>query len=615
MHRAGRRKLSGVGSHGSRKPCFLNLAHANVRPMNKVLPEIPVHLQAYVVPQEYEQYTAIDQACWRYIMLLSRHFFAEHAHPIYLEGLQKTGITTDRIPRIEEMDAKLQAFGWRAASITGFIPPAVFAEMLSLKIMPIACDMRKLENISYTPAPDIVHEAAGHAPILADPAYAAYLERLGQVARRVIFAKEDCLVYEAILRLSECKEMPGSTAEEIQQAEEDLEKAYAQVSYVSEATQFSRIGWWSIEYGLIRDPQQQKYYIYGAGLLSSVGESYSCLDPQVKKLPFRLDCIEQDYDITKPQPQLYYSDSFSEMMQVLDQFTDNMAYTRGGLESLAKAKRAETITTCVLSSGLQISGVLADYRCDERGELAFLRYQGPTQLSYDEQQLPGQGPSYHQHGYSTPVGRLRSVAKPLAECSEQELSLLGFRVGEICEWQFVSGIRLTGRCKASFYHDGRLLLLSFSDCQLQWDEEILFQPDWGDFDMAVGDSDIPSVFGGAADRASYISEMGPDPMSVRQQKRNHSTEKDQIEPLYQALRDWRESSDRVIQQLDQIRERIEREFPQDWLLRMELLELYRDLPASEAVCDQLRDQLQKLRGRSSEISQLIGRGLDLFGKL
>jgi phenylalanine-4-hydroxylase len=130
--------------------------------------EIPGYLAPYIARQEYDKYTPIDHASWRYILRVAGAFFGEHAHSTYLQGLEQTGISTDRIPRLEEMNACLGRFGWQAVAVSGFIPPQVFMEFQSLGIMPIACDMRKLANISYTPAPDIVHEAAGHAPMVAD---------------------------------------------------------------------------------------------------------------------------------------------------------------------------------------------------------------------------------------------------------------------------------------------------------------------------------------------------------------------------------------------------------------------------------------------------------------
>ena len=72
---------------------------------------IPPHLRKFIVEQNYEKYTAIDHAVWRFIMRISKAFFKMHAHSSYLEGLEKTGITTDRIPQVDEMDRKLSRFG------------------------------------------------------------------------------------------------------------------------------------------------------------------------------------------------------------------------------------------------------------------------------------------------------------------------------------------------------------------------------------------------------------------------------------------------------------------------------------------------------------------------
>src|SRR5690606_26851802 len=146
-------------------------------------------------------------------------------------------------------------------------PPAIFMEMQARCILPIARDMRSIEHLLYTPAPDIVHEAAGHAPMVAHPEYSQYLKEYAQVAKNAIISSEDMAVYEAIRLLSDVKENPQSTAEEIKAAGNRLQAAVSHVSYVSEATQLSRMNWWTAEYGLIGTLENPK--IYGAGLLSS----------------------------------------------------------------------------------------------------------------------------------------------------------------------------------------------------------------------------------------------------------------------------------------------------------------------------------------------------------
>ena len=128
--------------------------------------ELPPHLQRYVVEQDYESYTPRDQSVWRHVMKrLSRHL-ETRAHPTYLRGLAETGIELDEIPRLETMNEKLDRLGWRCVGVRGFIPPAVFTEMQARGILAIAADIRSHKTIMYTPAPDIIHESAGHAPII-----------------------------------------------------------------------------------------------------------------------------------------------------------------------------------------------------------------------------------------------------------------------------------------------------------------------------------------------------------------------------------------------------------------------------------------------------------------
>src|SRR5262249_11541701 len=127
--------------------------------------KIPPHLNKYIVDQNYARYSAEDQAVWRYIMRQLKSFLGQFGHPSYLAGLEKTGIGVNQIPHIDQIDEHLEKFGWSAVPVSGFIPPAAFMEFQSLGILPIASDMRSLDHLLYTPAPDIVHEAAGHAPI------------------------------------------------------------------------------------------------------------------------------------------------------------------------------------------------------------------------------------------------------------------------------------------------------------------------------------------------------------------------------------------------------------------------------------------------------------------
>lgn len=580
--------------------------------MHDVIARLPAYLKQYLATQDYSLYTPIDHASWRYIMKVSKTYFKDHAHPKYLDGLRETGVTTEQIPSILEMDQKLQKFGWRAVPITGFIPPEPFMEMLALRILPIASDMRKLENIDYTPAPDIVHEAAGHAPILADPDYSSYLKKFGEIARRVIFAKEDNELYEAVLRLSETKENPAATAEDIALAQENLNQAVANVGYVSEAQQLTRLGWFSTEYGLIE--KDGKYLIYGAGLLSSVGESYSCLDNNVKKIPLTIDCIQTPYDITKPQPQLFVTDDFKKLEEVIDELSEQMAYKQGGIVGLQKAHRAQTLTSTVLDSGVHISGILTEFRVDSQNRVYFLKYGGPVQLSQNEVQLTGHGPNNHKSGYSVPLGRVKGLTVSPWLATMEDWKTLGCQEGQPCRIEFESGIVVSGRWTQSLRQDNKTLVMTFSDCRVQNGKEILFDPTWGTFDLTFGEN-IISVYGGAADRSSYVEQCPSPSFKVRPQKCNLTEANKSLNALYGHIRTLREKG--TFETLDRdlifsITKQLNEHYPEDWLLRLEILEFLTQYQEEAALCETLRMDLQKMARKSERLHMLIHRGLQSY---
>lgn len=565
---------------------------------------IPEHLLEHVAEQNYNLYTAIDHASWRYIMRISKAFFKHHAHEKYISGLQQTGISTDRIPKISEMDEKLKKLGWRAVTVSGFIPPSVFLEFQSLSILPIACDMRSLEHVDYTPSPDIVHEAAGHAPIISDPSYASYLHKFGEIARKAIFAKEDIAVYEAIKYLSDIKEAPGTTEEEVKKAYERLDAATQKVSYASEATKLSRLGWWSIEYGLVKN--QNDYKIYGAGLLSSVGESYNAIVGEVKKIPLTIDCVDVDYDITKPQPQLFYVNDFKQLEDVIDLLAKTMAYKIGGAEALSRAQTAGTVNTAQLDSGLQISGVLSSFHLNAKNEPIYLQYTGPTQLAYADKEIDGHSTNYHNHGFGTPVGRFKNP-KIFDE----------LKVGEKCELNFESGVKLVGVFVAKIEKNGSCIIASFNECTVSYGDRILFQPEWGTFDMGCGSS-VASVFGGAADRGAYLRSTGKFKAEVKKQHTNVTKENKDLIPHYMKIREIRErgveASDISI--LESVLSELESQYNSDWLLRLEILELLEDekMNLSRAVVlkEKIKAQLDKISLKSQVLATLIRRGLEVI---
>ena len=288
------------------------------------LNNLPKHLKQYIVDQEYHRYTIIDHRVWKFIMDISVPFFKKYAHSSYYDGLNETGITFDKIPSINKMNEKMSKIGWGAVPVRGFIPPWAFMEFQSLGILPIACDMRSRHHLTYTPAPDIMHESSGHSPIIINDEYSQYLKQYGKIASKAVFTKEDENIYFAIRKLSDLKEDKNASEKDILIAEQELLEAKQSQVTPSEATLLSRLHWWTVEYGLIGKLNDPK--IYGAGLLSSVGESQNCLSNKVKKIPLTIDCINYSYDITEQQPQLFVTNDFSSLNDILLEFEKTMSY-------------------------------------------------------------------------------------------------------------------------------------------------------------------------------------------------------------------------------------------------------------------------------------------------
>lgn len=559
--------------------------------------ELPAHLQPFVVEQNYERYTAMDQAVWRYIMRQLTSHLAEYAHPIYIEGLKKTGIDVEHIPRIEEMSAKLSEFGWKALPVSGFIPPAAFMEFQSLGYLPIACDMRTVDHILYTPAPDIVHEAAGHAPIIADSDYASYLKAYAKVAQNAIVSSEDLSLYAAIRDLSDIKEHPDSTAEDIQKAEAHLNDVTNSMSFVSEAALLGRMNWWTAEYGLVGDLDNPK--IFGAGLLSSVGESRSCLEDRVKKIPLSLDCIDYSYDITEPQPQLFVAQDFSDLNHVLEELSRTMAYRVGGRYGLETAIKAQTVNTVEYNSGLQVSGRLAEI-LEKESQIYYLKFQGPCQLSMQRQQLGGHGKDFHAQGFGSPLGKLKDGTS-LEEFDEERMESYGFKNGEILTLEFESGVVVKGLfVKPVFNAQGCLALMTFDKCSVHCDSTVLFDPAWGIYDMAIG-SEVTSVFGGPADRGQYGQ---TDSFVAKRVPRKEVSETSQnLNRLYQKVREMREAGTATEAELKKLYQELS-EHPQEWLLRVEILELAIAKKMSSGWVTELETYLKELAPADNDLLKL-----------
>ncbi len=500
---------------------------------NTVLEQLPQHLKRYVVAQRYERYTALDQALWRYVMRQNYSFLKDVAYYPYIPGLKKAGLSIETIPNLQEMNDSLKLIGWGAVTVDGFIPPAAFMEFQAHRVLVIAADIRQLEHIEYTPAPDIIHESSGHAPIIGEADYAAYLQYFGEIGTKALSSGKDFELYEAIRQLSILKEQTTTTTVELAAAEKNLQTIQQNMGEPSEMALLSRLHWWTVEYGLIGDALNPK--IYGAGLLSSIGESASCMQDDVPKLPYDLYAIEYSYDITKPQPQLFVTPDFEHLRMVLDKFADTMAFRVGGKQSVEKAIDCRSVCTLAYSSGLQVSGIFTSTNVDKN--LSYIQTQGPTALAFAGKQLEGHGINYHSEGFGSPVGNLRDADHDLEDFDDATLIQYGIVEGQQCLLNFASGITVAGTVQRIFRQFDKIVLISFTSCRVYRGEDVYFRPEWGPYDMAVG-SEIVSVFAGAADKDAY--EALEEHLDHASSSKSNEPEDVKLVNLHAAIRSLRE---------------------------------------------------------------------------
>jgi len=565
-------------------------AQSGISLSNAAVAATPKHLLQFAVDQRYDDYTSVDHAVWRFIMRQNVFFLREYAHKVYFQGLLDTGISFERIPRIEEMNEILGKIGWGAVAVDGFIPPAAFMEFQAYKVLVIACDMRQIHHIEYTPAPDIVHEAAGHAPIIVDREYSKYLQRFGEVGAKAMQSKKDFELYQSIRHLSILKEQPNSDPKEVAEATKLVETRQKNLGEPSEMALLSRLHWWTVEYGLIGALESPK--IYGAGLLSSIGESVSCLEPAVKKIPYSIDAMNQPFDITTKQPQLFVCRDFEHLRNVLEEFAGKMAYQVGGLEGINKAIECKNTATCEYSSGLQVSGVFTEVLSGKEKQPIYLRTTGKTALAFKDKELPGHGIDYHKDGFGSPIGNWKPT---------------DLEEGKKTKLEFESGITVEGKIDKLLQRDGNLLLITFSNCTAKFGDRVLFDPNWGHYDMAVGDR-IASVFNGAADKDAYNQvALVPKERTI---KVPSDAKRKKLESLYAQVRQIRETK-KGYERLGEIWETQQAEHPVDWLLSMEIFEILDTTNQQPELKSRIEKFLNNKKAQTKDLTTLIGWGFRL----
>jgi phenylalanine-4-hydroxylase len=571
---------------------------------NELIDRLPKHLKQFIKPQNYEDYSSINQAVWRYVMKRLLKYLTEVAHSSYLTGLKKTGVNIQEIPNMYGMNRILKEIGWAAVAVDGFIPPNAFMEFQAYKVLVIASDIRQLENIEYTPAPDIIHESAGHAPIIANPDYAEYLRRLGDIGSKAILSKHDMDLYEAVRKLSILKEAEGISEKEIHAVEMEIHALQSKKVELSEMAQIRNLQWWTVEYGLIGDLNNPK--IYGAGLLSSIRESISCLKSDVKKIPYTMAAAQQPFDVTKPQPQLYVTPSFPHLMQILEEFADTLSLRLGGSEGIQKLIGSQMVGSIELTTGLQVSGKFSRVILDNNNKVVFFQTKGPSALAYREKELIGHGINYHKNGFSSPLGKLKNINIAIEDMGPNDLKAYHFYDGKWLSFEFESGIKVEGLNITGIRNaQGKLILIRLKDCTITYKNESLFLPEHGIYDMIVG-KDIVSAFAGAADSNSFPNLYGESKTLTIKPTKNKAVIK--LEKYYRLVRNYRKEKKNDAELLKNLFKEVTTLYPKEWLLFIEIIELSNDVKLNQLI----KNYFSELISLHPDLDSLISDGIKMI---
>lgn len=217
--------------------------------------------------QVYENYTNEDHRVWQILFDRQIKNLPKAASIAYLEGLQKVNFTRKKIPDFEKTNKILKELtGWKLVAVEGIVDDQLFFQLLSEKKFPATTWLRTMEELDYLEEPDMFHDVFAHVPLLVNQPFVDFLEALSAIAL------------------------------------EHVNNTWA-------IQLISRVYWFTVEFGLIRENNEIR--IYGAGILSSAGET---------KFSLSEEPIHENYDVRKILETSYRKDAFQENYFIIESY-------------------------------------------------------------------------------------------------------------------------------------------------------------------------------------------------------------------------------------------------------------------------------------------------------
>jgi phenylalanine-4-hydroxylase len=403
--------------------------------------------------------------------------------------------------------------------------------------------------------------------------------------------------------LSAIKEDPSATEEQIARAEAGLETALAGAVEVSEAARLSRLYWWTAEYGLVGTPTD--YRLYGAGLLSSLGESHACHSPEVRKHPLDESCLDVAFDITRQQPQLFVVPDFEVLHAVLDRVERELAAVRGGAASLSAALASRELATFGFDSGAQALGVLEHVE-GEGSAPAWLELSGPAAFAFDRKLVSRIGGSAEARTLVL-AGRLASGER-LDELTGPELARRAAD-GHL-RLDFASGVRVQGRLERCLNaaNGGGTFSLELLDARVERGGTLRALDR---FSLLAAGAFVGAE-PGACDRAFHPP---AEPSSVRVPRpRSLAFAEFGLRRAFAEVDGVKHGPDAAAESLFSTIERLlARDHPREWLLRFVMLEDLKRRRLASPLVDELQNQLERLEIEYA-YEQPIASGLEYLAR-
>ncbi len=225
----------------------------------------------FTIEQHWEHYGAAEHGVWRTLFARQAALLPGRACAEFLDGLAKLKLVPDAIPDFERLSDGLEKLtGWRIVAVPALVPDEIFFEHLANRRFPAGQFIRKPEQLDYIEEPDVFHDVFGHAPMLAHPVFADYMQAYGKGGLRALAE------FGALKNLA-------------------------------------RLYWYTVEFGLIEAPVGLR--IYGSGIVSSAAESvYAVESPSPNRIHFDLERVMRtDYRIDDFQESYFIISSFEEL--------------------------------------------------------------------------------------------------------------------------------------------------------------------------------------------------------------------------------------------------------------------------------------------------------------